>query len=148
MQRLTVALVLALVASTAAAQERRSGGGPPPEPRENIAAMPRYPYAGTWTGQMKLRLDTIPMSVDIAVLNDKYTSVSYGPAGGRMNHLKTELVNGALRWEMKNSGDGVWVYEARRIVGDTLFGTVALAGGPGRDGQPESGTITLVRQRR
>jgi hypothetical protein len=62
--------------------------------------------------------------------------------------MSTELVNGTLRWEMKNSGAGAWVYEAKRIVGDTIFGSVMLTGGPGRDGKPEAGTIMLVRQRR
>jgi hypothetical protein len=97
---------------------------------------------------MKLRLDTIAVSVDIAVMNDKYTSVSYGPDGGRMNHMKTEVASGALRWEIKNSGAGVWVYETKKVVGDTIFGTVTLSGGPGRDGQPEGGALILVRQRR
>jgi hypothetical protein len=146
MKRL-IALVLVLATSTAGAQQRRSAGAAP-EPRENIPSMARYPFAGTWTGLMKLRLDTVPMSVDIAVFNDKYTSVSYGPDGGRMKHMSTELVNGTLRWEMKNSGAGAWVYEAKRIVGDTIFGSVMLTGGPGRDGKPEAGTIMLVRQRR
>jgi hypothetical protein len=110
--------------------------------------MPRYPFAGTWTGLMNLRIDTIPMSLDIAVMNDRYTSVSYGPGGGRMNHLKTELQNGVLRWEIKNSGDGVWVYEATRVAGDTIYGTVKLEGMMGRDGNPAVGKIWLVRQRR
>ena len=139
---------LLFLASTASAQQRRSAGGPPPEPREYIAPMARFPFVGTWTGRMNLRIDSVPLSVDIAVMNDKYTSVSYGPGGGRMSHLKTELDNGALRWEIKNSGDGVWIYEARRLVGDTIFGTVRLEGMMGRDGKPAEGTIWLVRQRR
>jgi hypothetical protein len=65
-----------------------------------------------------------------------------------MNHLKTELANGVLRWQIKNSGDGVWIYEASRIVGDTIFGTVKLDGMLGRDGNPVKGTLLLVRQRR
>lgn len=149
MKTITIAAALVLCATTTAqAQQRRSAGGPPPEPRETIAEMPRFPFAGTWHGQMRLRLDTIPVSVDIAVMNDRYTSVSYGPGGGRMNHLSTELTGGALRWQIKNSGEGVWVYEAKRIVADTIFGTVTLKDGPGRDGNPEGGTLVLVRQRR
>jgi hypothetical protein len=149
MKRILICSALLLVASSADAQQRRSaGGGAPPEPREIIAPMARFPYAGTWVGQMKANGDGMPLSVDIAVMNDQYTSVSFGPGGGRMNHLKTELANGALRWEIKNSGDGVWIYEAKRIVGDTIFGTVKLDGMLGRDGQPVNGTLVLVRQRR
>jgi hypothetical protein len=148
MKGLSIICSLLLLATAAEAQQRRSaGGGAAPEPRETIAPMPRFPYAGTWHGQMKLHEDAVPISVDIAVMNDKYTSVSYGPGGGRMNHLSTELGEGLVRWQIKNSGQGVWVYEAKRIVGDTIFGTVALKDGLGRDGQPVSGTILLVRQR-
>ena len=146
--KLILAGALFVITSTAAAQQRRSAAGPPPESRMYIAPVPRFPFAGTWTGLMNLRIDTVPLSVDIAVLNDRYTSVSYGPGGGRMSHLKTELDNGALRWMIKNSGDGVWVYEATRMVGDTIFGTVRLEGMMGRDGQPATGTLWLVRQRR
>lgn len=149
MNRVRIALILvATAAATASAQQRRSAGGAPPEPRQTIEPIARYPFAGTWNGQMKLRLDTMPISVDINVVDDKYTSVSYGPAGGRRNHLSTALAKGVLKWEIKNSGDGVWIYEAKRIVADTIFGTVTLSGAPGRDGQPESGTLVLVRQRR
>ena len=146
--KVIICTALLVLSSTAAAQQRRSAGGPPAEPREYIAPMPRFPFAGTWTGLAHLRIDTVPLSVDIAVMNDRYTSVSYGPGGGRMSHLKTELDDGALRWVIKNSGDGVWVYEARRIAGDTIFGTVRLEGMMGRDGQPAVGTLWLVRQRR
>lgn len=145
----TLACIALLVAGAAAdAQQRRSAAGPPPEPREIIEAMPRFPYAGTWHGQVKLRLDVIPVSVDIAVYDGKYTSVSYGPDGGRMQHQKTELAGTSLRWEIPNSGGGFWLYETTRVVGDTIHGLVALKNYPGRDGQPEAGTITLVRQRR
>jgi hypothetical protein len=149
MKRAMTAVVLALIATTtASAQERRSPGGPSSGARETIQPMPRFPYVGTWHGRMMLRLDTVPVSTDIAVMNDSYTSVSYGPDGGRMNHLSTELAKGTLRWKIKNSGPGEWVYEARRIVGDTIFGTVTLQGYPGRDGKAEAGTLLLVRQRR
>jgi hypothetical protein len=148
MKRFLIVFALLLSASAVDAQQRRSAGGPPPEPREHIAPMPRYPFVGTWTGQMKLRLDTIAVSVDIAVANDKYTSVSFGPGGGRMAHSKTELSNGSLRWEIPNSGGGFWLYEAKRVVGDTIVGTVTLKEYPGRDGQTEAGTLVLVRQRR
>ena len=147
MKPLIACTALLLVATTASAQQRRSAG-PPPEPREVIAPMARFPYVGTWTGQMKANGDGMPISVDITVMNDQYRSVSYGPGGGRMNHLRTELANGTLRWEIKNSGDGVWIYEAQRVVGDTLFGTVKLEGMLGRDGNPVNGTLLLVRQRR
>jgi hypothetical protein len=148
MKRLLACSALLVLSASAHAQQRRSAGGPPPEPREYIAPMPRFPFVGTWTGLMNLRIDTVPMSVDIAVMNDKYTSVSFGPGGGRMNHLKTQAVGNGLRWEIKNSGDGVWIYDATRIAGDTIFGTVRLDGMMGRDGQPATGTIMLVRQRR
>jgi hypothetical protein len=149
MNRLLACSALLLLATSAGAQQRRSaGGGPPSQPREIIEPMPRYPFVGTWTGLMALPSDTMPLSVDIAVMNDKYTSVSYGARGGRINHLKTESAGTGVRWEIKNSGDGVWIYEARRIVGDTIFGTVKLDGMMGRDGQPPVGSIMLVRQRR
>jgi hypothetical protein len=138
---------LLTITTTAGAQQRRSAGGPPPEPRETIAPMERFPYVGTWNGLMKADGD-MPISVDISISNDRYNSVSYGPGGGRMNHLTTELANGVLRWQIKNSGDGVWIYEASRIVGDTIFGTVKLEGMLGRDGNPVKGTLLLVRQRR
>jgi hypothetical protein len=139
---------LFLCAATAGAQERRSAGGAPPEPREVIAPNARFPFAGSWIGIMNLRIDTIPLAVDITVDNGRYSSVSYGPGGGRMNHLRTQLAGDALRWEIKNSGDGVWIYEAQRIVGDTIHGTVKLEGMMGRDGTPAVGTLLLVRQRR
>ena len=148
MKRVLICTTLLLVAASAGAQQRRSAGGAPPEPREYVAPIPRFPFAGTWTGILNLRIDTIPVSLDIAVMNDKYTSVSYGPGGGRMNHLKTELDNGTLRWTIKNTGDGVWVYEAKRVVGDTIHGTVRLDGMMGRDGNPAVGSLLLVRQRR
>src|SRR5947208_1997903 len=129
MQKTVTCLALLLIATAAGAQERRSpGGGPAPEPREVIAPLARYPYVGTWNGLMKVGGDAMPISLDVTVMNDQYKSVSYGPRGGRMNHLKTELANGVLRWEIKNSGDGVWVYEGTRIVGDTIFGSVKLDG--------------------
>jgi hypothetical protein len=137
-----------LLATAAGAQQRRAAGGAPPEPRETIAPMERFPYVGTWNGLMKANGDGMPLSVDISISNDRYNSVSYGPGGGRMNHLKTELANGLLRWEIKNSGDGVWIYEATRIAGDTIHGTVRLDGMLGRDGNPVNGTLLLVRQRR
>lgn len=145
----TLACMALLLASAAAgAQQRRSAGGPPPEPREIIDAIPRFPYTGTWHGQMKLRLDVIPVSVDIDVQDGKYTSVSYGPGGGRMKHQKTELSGTSLRWEIPNSGGGFWLYEATKVAGDTIYGQVALKNYPGRDGSPEAGTILLVRQRK
>jgi hypothetical protein len=146
MNRLLACSALFVLAASAGAQERRSAGGGPP--REIIEPVPRYPFAGTWTGLMTLPSDTIPLSVDIAVMNERYTSVSYGPGGGRINHLKTEPAGTGVRWQIKNSGDGVWIYEARRVVGDTIFGTVKLEGMMGRDGQPAVGSIMLVRQRR
>jgi hypothetical protein len=109
--------------------------------------MARFPFAGTWNGQMRLRLDTVPMSVDINVVDNKYASNSYGPDGGRTNHLSTGFDNGVLTWRIKNSGGGVWIYEAKRIVADTIFGTVMLSGTQGRDGKAESGTLVLVRRR-
>ena len=148
MKHLLILSALLVAATTVEAQERRSAGGPPPEPREYIAPMTRFPFAGTWTGIMNLRIDTIPLAVDIAVMNDRYTSQSWGPGGGRIAHLKTEQAGTGLRWEIKNSGDGVWVYQATRIAGDTIFGTVKLVGMMGRDGRPAEGSIMLVRQRR
>jgi hypothetical protein len=132
---------------SAEAQIARTRGTPPPE-RQLIGANPRFPFVGSWAGRMALRLDTLVLAMDFDVVGDQYTGKTVHPDGGQVPHRNTRLVDGALLWEIKNSGAGTWVYAARRVVGDTLFGTVALRDGPGRDGNPESGTFVLVRQRR
>ena len=88
---------------------------------------------------------TVPIGVDIEGASGNYSGVTIWPNDARAPHVNSRVVDGELHWEQRNSGGGMWVYQAKRQSADSLVGTVTLRGMPGQAGTPPSGSFVLVR---
>ncbi len=149
---LAVAAIGAASAHIAHAQEARARGPAPGDargaPTRDIPADPRFPFAGTWTGTVDMDGDRSPIGLAIETSKGQYVGTTIWPGGGRAPNLETRLVDGELTWERPNSGEGVFVYRARKASADSLVGTITLRGATTPDGRPFAGSFVLVRAAR
>jgi hypothetical protein len=132
--------------TAADAQALRRGAGPEMHaPRPVIAANPRHPFVGTWVGTMTI-VEPRPIMFEFDVVDEKYTSGEVLPNNGFAQHANTQLSGAELLWELKNRGEGVWHYQARRVSADSIVGIVVLRGANLPADLPTRGTFVLIRR--
>jgi hypothetical protein len=142
---LAAALLLTSVAAVDAQALRRGASPEMHPPRPVIAPNARHPFVGTWVGTMTL-LEPRPIMLEFDVIDEKYTSGEVLPNNAFAAHTNTQLAGADLTWEMKNRGEGVWHYQARRMSADSIVGTVVLRGANLPADLPTRGSFVLIRR--